>query len=84
MIFDLSNYSKNLGLHWDSDSQNGNPFGSVWVHSFTFSHISKSVNVTLSSCVPSLHISMPLFWLWTQGQGRDKIDQQKLKWKNQY
>ncbi len=30
--------SKDLGVHWDSNSQNGSPFGSVGVHSLTLSY----------------------------------------------
>ncbi len=36
MGFDPCNRPLNiLGIHWDSNSQNGSPLGSVWVHSLT-------------------------------------------------
>jgi hypothetical protein len=38
---------ENLGLHKDSNLQNGNPLGIVWVQSFTLSHTFESVNVIL-------------------------------------
>jgi len=37
---------EDLRIHWDSNSQNGSPLGSVWAHFLTFSHILKNVNVT--------------------------------------
>jgi hypothetical protein len=42
--------SKDLGFHNNSNSQSGNPFESVWVHSVTFFHLPGNVNVT-----PGLH-----------------------------
>jgi hypothetical protein len=40
MGFDpLQSLFKDLGLHWDSNSQSGNSLGSVKVHSLTLSYI---------------------------------------------
>jgi hypothetical protein len=39
MSFDfLKLLFENLKTHWDSNSQSGSPFGSVWVHSLTLSY----------------------------------------------
>jgi hypothetical protein len=45
-----------LRFHKDSNFQNGSPFGSVWAHSFTFSHIPRNVNV-----IPRLHFLLSPF-----------------------
>jgi hypothetical protein len=46
----LESVYENLGIHQDSNFQSESPFGSVWAHSLTFSHILKNVYVT-----PELH-----------------------------
>ncbi len=54
---------ENSGLHKDSNSQNRSPFGNVWIHTLTFPRM----QMWLLGCTLSLHLSMPLPWLWTQG-----------------
>jgi hypothetical protein len=49
---------KNLGVLWNSNSQNGNPLGSVWAHFFTFFHTLESANV-IPKLHFGLHLSMP-------------------------
>jgi hypothetical protein len=39
----LKLFSKNLGIHWDSNSQMGSPHGSVWGQSLTFSYTLRSM-----------------------------------------
>jgi hypothetical protein len=59
MCFDPWNISfENLGFHKASNSQSGNPFGNVWVHSFTFMGVQMWVlGYTFDS-----HLFMPLPW----------------------
>jgi len=47
---------ESLGVHRESNSQNGNPFGSMWAHSLTLPCISESINV-----IPGLHSRFTLF-----------------------
>jgi hypothetical protein len=42
--------SWNLGVHWDFNSQSGNPFRSVWAHSLTLSYTPGSVWMWLLGC----------------------------------
>jgi hypothetical protein len=43
----LKSLFENLRVHRNSNSQNGNPFVSVWAQSLTFSYTPRSVNVAL-------------------------------------
>jgi hypothetical protein len=52
----LKSFFKNSGLHRDSNSQSGSPFGSMWTHSLTLFRTPKSVNV-----IPGLHFGSHLF-----------------------
>jgi hypothetical protein len=65
-LFDLMSFdpwNTYLGFHRDSNSQNGSPLGSVWVHFLTLS----GVQMWLSGCTFGLHLSMPLPWSQAQG-----------------
>jgi hypothetical protein len=47
----LKSFSKNSGVHLDSNSQSGGPLGNVEIHSFTLSYIPR--NMRCDSRVPS-------------------------------
>jgi hypothetical protein len=55
-------FFENLGIHRDSNSQNGRSLGSAWAHSLTFS----GTWVWFLSCTLGPHLFKPLPWSWTK------------------
>jgi hypothetical protein len=60
---------ENLGIHWDSNSLNGSPLGSVKVHSFTLFCAPKSMRCdSRTSLLATLQafalVASPNLWLW--------------------
>jgi len=54
-------FFEELKVHWDSNSQSGSPFGSVWVHSLTLSYTFKSMKCDSRASILAHTFASPYF-----------------------
>ncbi len=60
-FWSLKSFFESLGLHWDSNSQNGSSLVSVRVHSFTLSYTSRSMRCDSRASLLARTLASPYF-----------------------